>query len=55
MPKIYAVISGSVIAVLGVLASTGVLSHGVADALSTIVGLVVTQLAHNAPSAKPQG
>lgn len=53
MPKIYAVISGSIVAVLSVLGQTGVLPHALTDALSTLVALVVTQLAHNAPSAKP--
>lgn len=52
MPKIYAVISGSLVAVLGVLGQQGVIDPGLATALSTLVGLVVTQLAHNAPSAK---
>lgn len=58
MPKIYAIVTGSITAILGVLVTQGVLSGELAGAIGTIVASVgsalVTQMAHNAapPVAK---
>lgn len=50
--KIYAIVAGVVTATLGVLAANGVIPKDLALGMSSLVSIVVAQLAHNAPSAK---
>lgn len=47
--KIYAIVAGLSTAVLGVLGANGVIPADLASGLSSLVAVIVAQLAHNAP------